>query len=206
MLLSLAFWGNAQAQTIHQQAYWLRLYTRGDIGKKWSWHLELDERRFIRPDQQLQFIAHAHLHRQLGKRTEVSAGGSHSVVNEPPEWRLFQELHYAVPLGRRLRLANRLRTEQRWLQQADEDWRWRLRLRYRTQLDYKISGKWTAKLSGEVMWHTDDFDQSRAYMGVERQFSKRLAWEVGYLKLHQKRTETAWFERDILRSTFYLNF
>lgn len=165
MLLGLVFWMNAKAQTTHQQAYWLRVYARGKVNEQWSWHLELDERRLVGPDRQLQFIADAHLHRKLGERTELAAGGSHSVVSELPEWRLFQELHYAVPFGGRLRWGSRLRSEERWLQQADEDWRWRLRLRYRAQLDYKISKKWTAKLSGETLWHTDGFDQNRGVCG-----------------------------------------
>jgi hypothetical protein len=206
ILLGFVFWGNAQAQTVHQQAYWLRLYLRGEVGKNWSWHWELDERRLIQPDRQLQFITHLHLRRKLGKWAEVSAGGSHSVVNKLPEWRLFQELHYGVPLGARLRWTSRLRTEQRCLQQSDGHWRWRLRLRYRAQLGYKISGKWAVRLSDEVMWHTDDFDQNRLYAAVEWRFSKMFAWEVGYLKLWQKRAEAAYFDRDIVRSTFYLNF
>lgn len=206
MLLGLAFCGNAQAQTTHQQSYWLRAYARGKVQEKWSWHLELDERRLIRPDRQLQVIAHAHLHRRVGERAEVSAGGSHSAVNGRAEWRLFQELHYAVPLGSRLRWVSRLRSEQRWLRQPEGDWQWRLRGRYRAQLDYKISPKWTLKLSDEAMWHTDEFDQNRLYAATERRFSRSFSWEVGYLKLCQKRSESAYFDRDILRSTFYLNF
>ncbi len=206
MLLGLAFFENAHAQTTHQKAYWLRVYARGNACEKWSWHLELDERRLIHPDRQLQFITHAHLHRKLGKRTEVSVGGSYSVVNELPEWRLFQELHYAVPLGSKLRWTNRFRTEQRWLQWADGDWRWRFRGRYRVQLDCQILEKWTLKLSDEVMMHTDDFDQNRAYLAVERRFSRWLSWEVGYLKLYQKRAGSEFFDRDIVRSTIYLNF
>jgi hypothetical protein len=207
LLLGLFFLGeHAQAQTTHQQAYWLRLYLRGELGKKWSWHWELDERRLIRPDRQLQFITHAHLRRKLSGWADVAVGGSHSVVNERPEWRLFQELHCAVPLSARWRWTNRFRTEQRCLQQTDSNWQWRHRLRYRAQLGYKISAKWSARLSDEAMWHTDEFDQNRLYAAVERRCSKMFSWEVGYLKLYQKRAETAYFDRDIVRCTFYLNF
>ncbi len=206
LLLFLVFFENAEAQTTHQQAYWLRVYARGKLQEKWSWHLELDERRLIRPDRQLQFIAHAHLHWRVGARTEVSLGGSHSIVNELPEWRLFQELHYVVPIGGQLRLANRFRTEQRWLSQVEGDWRLRFRLRFRLQLDYKIGAKWVAKISDEIMWHKEAFDQNRTYVAFERGLSKVLSWELGYLKIFQRRTESTCFERDILRSTFYLNF
>jgi hypothetical protein len=194
----------ASCQTTHQQAYWIRLHLRGELPKKWSWHFQLDERRFIRPDRQMQFISHAQMYRKWGERTETSAGGSYSVVNALPEWRLFQELHYTLPMGPRWRLRGRFRTEQRWLQQPSEAWRWRFRWRIRGELNCKMAEKWLLRLSEEAMWHTDGFDQNRIYAAVERTFSRRVSVEIGFLKLCQKQAGRDWFERDILRSTFYL--
>jgi hypothetical protein len=192
------------AQVTNQQSYWLRFYLQETFAKKWSWHLELDERRLINPDRQLQFITHAHVHRQLGKGTEVSMGGSYSVVNQVMEHRLFQEFHYSKLLGQRMIWANRFRTEQRRIEQDEGLWQWRFRVRYRLQLGYLLGKNWGLKLSDEIMWHTDAFDQNRIYVAIEKKFSKVFSLEIGYLKLYQFRSESAYGDRDILRSTFYL--
>lgn len=192
------------AQVTNQQSYWLRFYFQETFAKKWSWHLELDERRLINPDRQLQFITHAHVHRQLGKGTEVSIGGSYSVVNQVMEHRLFQEFHYNKLLGQRMIWANRFRTEQRRMEKEEGLWQWRFRVRYRLQLGYLLGKNWGLKLSDEIMWHTDAFDQNRIYVAIEKKFSKVFSLEIGYLKLYQFRSESAYFDRDILRSTFYL--
>ena len=90
--------------TVHQQAYWLRLYGRVKLNDKWSFQVEADERRLIKPDRQLQFIAHAHLHRKFGKYTEGALGTTFSAVRQStfdvPEGRLFQEFYWFLPLGK----------------------------------------------------------------------------------------------------------
>ncbi len=206
LMLLLVFSLQAYAQTTHQQAYWLRFYLRGKLDKKWHWHVEVDERRLILPDRQLQFIAHVHVHRKLDKRWEIAAGGTHSIVQEVPEWRLFQELHFGSEMAQQWRISGRLRSEQRWFLQPENEWQLKHRWRGRIQIDHNFLKKWRAKLSEEIMFQAGDFEQNRVYAAIERQFSKRISLEIGYLKIYQTRAAAGYFDRDVLRSTLYFNF
>ena len=71
---------SANAQVVHQQTYWTRLYVRVKLNDKWSWQTEADNRRFFGENKELQFIAHTHLHRKLGKNREGSVGLTYSAV------------------------------------------------------------------------------------------------------------------------------
>lgn len=193
-------------QTIQQQAYWIRLYLRGKLAEKWAWHVEMDERRLIRPDRQLQFIAHAHVHRKLGKHWELAAGCAYSVVQRVPERRLFQELHVGSKMAQHWRISGRLRSEQRWFEQDDDTWQLKFRWRGRLQLEYDFLKKWRAKCNDELMFQAGEFEQNRVYLALERQFSKRISLETGYLNIYQKRAAAGYFDRDVLRSTLYFNF
>jgi len=205
LLLFVAF-SAAFAQTTNQQAYWIRLYARTKISKNTMLHFEADERRFVRPDRQLQYISHLHLHHSWGRQMEASVGMSYSRVNHLNEWRSFQEFFYRMPLGKNLIWSNRFRTEQRYLQRFNDTWRWRYRFRYRFQIDYRIAPQWLLKANDEIMYHADGFDQNRIYFAVEHRFSKLIAVEVGYLKLYQAAAGNAFFDRDILRTTAYFDF
>lgn len=167
------------AQVTNQQSYWLRFYIQETFAKKWSWHLELDERRLINPDRQLQFITHTHVHRQLGKGTEVSIGGSYSVVNQVMEHRLFQEFHYNKLLGQRMIWANRFRTEQRRMEMEERLWQWRFRVRYRLQLGYLL-GKTGASNSATKSCGTPMLLTKTEFMWpLKRSFQKCFHWKSG---------------------------
>lgn len=207
---------NVKSQTTHQNTYWTRLYTRVKLNDKMSWQTEADNRRFLSENQQLQFIAHTHLHRKFSKITEGSLGFTYSTVwqgNLPvPELRPFQEFYFYQPLTHRLRLSHRIRTEQRWFHNYSSEnlvggYNFKFRFRYRPQLDYKITDKWALKLNDEIMYHHDDFDQNRIYGAVEYKFKTDLSLEIGYLKILQKRANNkGYFDRDNLRVTIYKDF
>ena len=183
-----------KSQTVHQKAYWTRLYIRVKLNDKWSWQTEADNRRFFGENQQLQFIVHTHVHRKFTKTTEGSVGFTFSEVwqgNLPvPELRPFQEFYIFQPLNSGLRLSHRIRTEQRWFhnfknEALTEGYNFKFRFRYRLQLDYKLSQKWALRINDELMYHHDDFDQNRIYGAVEYKFKKDLSLELGYMKVLQ---------------------
>ena len=212
----LFFIGKTYTQVTHQQAYWTRLYVRVKLDEKWSWQIEADNRRFFGENQQLQFIAHTHVHRKLGKNTEGSLGFTFSEVwqgNLPvPELRPFQEFYIFQPLNSRLRLSHRIRTEQRWFRNykneaLTEGYNFKFRFRYMLRLDYKLGKKWVLRANDELMYHHDDFDQNRIYGSLEYKFNKGLSLEMGYLKVYQKRANNkGYFDRDNLRVTVYKDF
>ena len=205
---------NLTAQTTHQQVYWVRFFARVKIDSNWSWLTEADERRLILPDKQLQFIAHTHLHRKLGKYTEGSLGVTFSSVRQGvidvKEYRLFQEFYIFQNLTSKLRLSHRFRTEQRWFENVEkgaitEGFNFKFRYRYRPQLDYKLNKKWSFKTNAEIMYHQDAYDQFRFFLATEYRFSPVFSMEMGYLKVHQQRLTSGYFDRDNLRTTFYFN-
>jgi Protein of unknown function (DUF2490) len=204
------------SQIVHQQTYWTRLYVRVKINDNWSWQTEVDNRRFIGENKQLQFIAHTHIHRKLGKNTEGSVGFTFSEVWQGilpvPEFRPFQEFYIYQKLNDKARFTHRFRTEERWFRNYKNDaltegYNFKFRLRYMLRFDYKLSEKWLLKLNGEVMYHTDDFDQNRIYGGFEYKFRKDVSLELGYLNAYQKRANNkGFFDRDNVRATLYKDF
>jgi Protein of unknown function (DUF2490) len=215
LILCLHSTVNLTAQTTHQKAYWVRLYAKVKLDSNWTWFTEADERRFILPDKQLQFIAHTHIHRKLGKNREGSLGASFSNVRQGlidvKEYRLFQEFYLYQNLTPKLRLAHRLRTEQRWFENVEkgaitEGYNFKFRYRYRPQLELKVNKKWSLKTNAELMYHQDKYDQFRFFTAAEYRFNPYLSMEMGYLKVHQQRSAGGFYDRDNLRTTFYFNF
>ncbi len=209
------------AQVIYQQSYWTRLYVRVKLNDKWSWQIQGDNRQFFGENKQLQFIAHTHIHRKFSKNTEGSLGLTYSEVWQGilavPEWRPFQEFYLYQKLTDKARLTHRFRTEQRWFHNYAKDvfgteiltsgYNFKFRFRYMLRFDYKLTDKWLLKLSDEVMYHTDDFDQNRLYGGFEYKFKKDLSFELGYMKLYQKRSGgKGFYDRDNARLTIYKDF
>lgn len=207
ILLVLLLWSGtmAKAQEVtRQESWWLRLYFQGKINEKWAWHLELDERRLTTPHSQLQFITHAHIHRKINPALEAALGGSFSVVSEVEEPRLFQELHWSIPVTNRFKIANRFRTEERFFHKNADDWDVRFRGRYRLQMAYWGTSHFAVKASDELLWQNTGFDQNRIYSALEYRCCNRFSIEAGYLKIWQKRNENQYFNRDILRVTLYM--
>jgi hypothetical protein len=239
-LLFFWFWGilslglapaRARGQTVTRQAlYWTRYYLQTSLSPRLTLHLEADNRRFVQPHAHHHLIAHGRLHYRLGRRADVAAGLTYSRQSPQlpgsggltvPEWRPVQEANLSQPLGQRLALGHRLRTDERFIRrngpeglQPGHDFT--LRLRYRLQLTWRLSPKakktgwWMAKLADELMVNPirpealPFFDQNRIYAGLEYGFSPRLSVEVGYLHWYQQRPSSKdYFARDIVRFTLY---
>lgn len=214
LLLLLLLARPGAGQTLHQQGYWVRAYLRVKLTERWTWHSELDERRLLRPHRQWQLITHHHLHYRLVQPLDVGLGVSYS--RQPPasggytlqEWRGFGEATLTTPLGPKVRLQNRLRLEQRWLEptaaEQPRPWDTRGRLRYRLQADWLPATGWKLRVSDELLLHPDRFDQNRLYAGVERQLGAGFAAELGYLWFYQRRYRRPdYFDRDVLRFTLF---
>ena len=92
----------APAQTLHQQGYWGRLYLRTHVSPRLTLHTEAEERRFINPDWQWQFITNHHLHFRASPVWDAALGLA------------FEEVSATLPLPHRFRVQTRLRVEQRW--------------------------------------------------------------------------------------------
>lgn len=203
----------APAQTLHQQGYWVRAFLRTRLSERITLHSEFDERRFVRPGGQWQFITHQHLHYRMSPTWDAALGGTLSWQPQNgvavPERRIFEEATATLPLPGRLRLMPRLRVEQRWLRQVagpdlTDEWLYKLRFRTRLQLDYHLNSAWKFRVSDELLLNTTSFDQNRLYAGAERQLGAGWAAELGYLFLYQRRSNNAgYYDRDVLRLTIF---
>ncbi|MBO3270370.1 DUF2490 domain-containing protein [Hymenobacter defluvii] len=203
----------AGAQTVHQQGYWTRAYLRLKVSPHWTWHSEVDERRFVNPDQQWQFITHQHVHYRLTPTLDAGVGGTYSRQSQStvtiPEYRLFGETSWTIPLSAAVRLQQKLRVEQRWIQQVRDrhlidDYTTPVRFRYRVQGEWQPHPRWRLRLFDEFMVSMHDFDQNRLYAGAEYQLGTGFAAELGYMKLWQNRLlRPDNYNRDVLRFTLY---
>jgi hypothetical protein len=213
-----------KSQTTYQQIYWTRLYVRVKLSDKWSWQTEADNRRLFGENQQVQFIAHTHIHRKLSKNmahpdkfgAEGSLGFTYSDVwqgNLPVhELRPFQEFYLFTKINDKWRFSQRIRTEQRWFhnfsgEHLTDGYNFKFRFRYMPRLEFRLNEKWLFKTNTELMYHHDDFDQWRVYGAAEYKFKKDLSLEIGYLKLIQKKANNkGYFDRDNVRVTLYKDF
>ena len=224
------FGAKAQKTVTHQSLYWLRYYNQFDIHKNWTWHNEIDDRRFFENNKQHHLIMHSRLHYKIYKNADIAFGLTYSLQSpqEPnsntdlvvPELRPVQEINLSNPLGKRFTLHQRLRIEERFLHKNNgmdllEGYAFNFRFRYRLQASYKINKKetnnpTTLKVADELMINAgrkiiyNQFDQNRIYAGLEQGINKNISIELGYLHWYQQRaTGNQFFERDIIRFTLY---
>lgn len=205
-----------KAQTIHQQAYWFRLYGRVKFKEKWVLHAETDYRRFINPNQMWQNFNQLHLHYVPNTRWDIASALSYAVVWQGtlpvPEWRPYQNIQYTYPLSNNWSLAGRFQFEQRFIHHASkteltEGFGFRLRPRLRLQVAKTIHSNWVARFSEELFYHLDDgFNQSQTWLSVERKLKNGFSLEMGYLKMIVRRIPSGYFDRDNLRLSLIKNF
>jgi len=211
---------SSHCQTITQSAYWLRYQNQMHLSPHVLWNTEIDNRRFISPDAQLQLIIHSRLHRKLGL-FDVGGGmtlswayaqrPSNTISHPTFEIRPVLEASYEKPkeklsIQHRLRLDNRFIEEDR-LDGLDQDYEYTARLRYRVQARIPIikkekSGSISARFANEVMVNHRKtfFDQNRIYATLDFTISRALSIEGGYIYIHQQRFgRDEYFHRHVLR-------
>ena len=162
----------ASAQTSPSNLYWFRYFNQIHFNSKWSWQNEFDERRSINPDRQRQFIIHSYANFKPKANTNFATGFSRSWVTNSknltvPELRLFQSVISQVVTVRKFNIQIRFRLEERFLHKTDTEkinlrdgFDFKFRTRYRIQFQYSLdeNQKWLARLSDEIMFHTDSGD------------------------------------------------
>jgi len=199
----LCFSGLSASAQSTASLYWIRYFNQLHFNEKWSWQNEMDERRSIQPDHQRQFIMHSYGNFRPSSKTDLAAGITASWVTNTkdltvPEIRFFQSITSNVVAIGKIDLNFRFRLEERFFHNSDaqkteltDGYNFKFRTRYRIQFQRNLgkNQKWTARLSDEIMYHSDSddawkFDQNRIYAGVERNLTKQLSLEIGYMLLH----------------------
>ncbi|TAE59300.1 MAG: DUF2490 domain-containing protein, partial [Bacteroidetes bacterium] len=192
---------------------------------------DIQERHYIGPAAQHQFLVRSHLHRTLGGGWEVSAGmcvflqnPNDPLATDPltvPELRPHLESVYKQKLGR-LTLDHRFRGEARFYHHTnaartalEEGYAYsNLRFRYRLQASLRLweigeNRYLKLKLSDEIhlnaarQGNVTFFDQNRIYAGISTDLSPNLNVDIGYLNWFQQRSSTAYFNRHIVSVLVY---
>ena len=211
------------AQTVQQDLYWIRYYAQFKLNPKFTWHFEIDDRRYFGSNDEAQLIIHNPLHYKWTPYLDVALGlsyaSTHSQKNQGlrvPEWRPFQEVNLDFFPKQKLNrpLTFRFRLDERFVHENDgmelEDGtlystRFRFRLQSAWQLFALHEGKqrMLVKVYNEVMIHNGDvsktFDQNRIYGGVEYYFHPNLSLEAGYQGQYQAGSGDKYYDRHILR-------
>ncbi|HYG01327.1 MAG TPA: DUF2490 domain-containing protein [Chryseosolibacter sp.] len=211
---------SAYSQTTTQSSYWVRYQNQLYFSPNLYWNTEVDNRRFVSPDAQLQLIIHSRLHRKLGAFD--LAGGitfswayaqrpENSIKHPTFEIRPVLEGSYES-VGKRFSLQHRLRLDNRFIEEdrfegLRQDYQYTARLRYRIQAKIPIikkekTGSVSARLANEVMVnHRENFyDQNRIHATLDVAVSRSLTLEGGYIFINQRRFgREEYFHRHVLR-------
>jgi hypothetical protein len=230
ILLLFCTSASAQKNITHQSLYWTRYYNQLIFNEKWTWHNEIDNRRFFENNRQHHVIFHTRLHYKFFQNADVGFGFTYSRQSSHapnsvsqlvvPERRLVQELNVGKQMSNRLAFQQRFRIDERFIHKSNseklaEGYDFNFRFRYRLQLSFILGrtdakNKTTVKLSEELMVNAGKsiilnlFDQNRLFLCVEQGIGKGISAEIGYLHWFQQRPSGIdFFERDIIRFTFY---
>lgn len=230
ILLHLNSGVKAQKTIINQSLYWLRYYNQLNINKKWTWHNEIDDRRFFENNRQHHLIMHSRMHYKIFPIADIALGLTYSLQSpQDPnsttclvvtELRPVQEINLNNPLSKRFSIQQRLRIDERFIRRNDgidllEGYSFNFRFRYRLQASYKINKEeaknpLVLKVADELMINAghniiyNQFDQNGIYAGFEQGINKNISAELGYLHWYQQRAiGNQFFDRDIIRFTLY---
>ncbi len=212
---------HAQETVYHQPLYWLSYQNQLYFTPKLYWTNNVDNRRFINPDAENQFIIHSRLHYKSGKWDFGGGLTLSSIYTQRPEnksthiateLRPVVEVSYEQPIGK-VFLQNRVRLDNRFLETSSqesifEDYNYVLRFRYRLQMRMPLLKNkdnitfLQLRLSDEIMLNHKEnlFDQNRIYATVDYIVNKNFTIEAGYIYIYQQRFgKDEFYSRNVIR-------
>jgi hypothetical protein len=222
----------AQKNITNQDLIWYGLFTTFQFSEKWYFQNEVQERHYINPTAQHQFLIRSHLHHLLGKSGwETSMGfcfflqnpnDPHAIVKlTVPELRPHIEFAYKQKLEK-VTLEHRYRAEARFFHNTNgtrtelingfEFGNFRFRYRLQATIPFlKVTEKRSlkCKLSDEIHMNAGNkisknvFEQNRIYAGINYDLLPNLSSEIGYLHWFQQRPNGDFYNRNILRFTVF---
>jgi len=213
---------NVSAQKTDSHAVtWIKYQNQLWFTDKLYWTNEFDNRRFIAPDAESQYIMHTHLHYKRNRwdyAVGLSMSWAYSVFAKSPiqhpttEVRPFVETAYEQPfkgwsLQHKIRIDNRFIEEDKYDAFAGNNY-YVMRIRYRLQAripvlkDENNKAKCILKFADEIMLNNkmNTFDQNRIYAIAEIPFSSKWGIEAGYIYIYQQRLgKDEFLNRHVLR-------
>lgn len=210
----------AQKIVHHQTLHWIYYSNQLYFSPKVYWVNNVDNRRFINPDQENQFIFHSRLHYKNKKwdfaggitlssiYTQIPENGSDHIATE---FRPVLEATHEQPIGK-IFLQNRVRLDNRFLEPSTQESIldtaiYVLRFRYRIQVRMPLlvennNTVLQLRLSDEIMLNHKEnlFDQNRIYGTFDWNINKNFTLEAGYIYIYQQRFgRDEFYSRNVIR-------
>lgn len=229
LFLAISITLPAQKSITNQSLIWYNFNLHIQM-KKWFIKTDFQERHYIQPSAQHQFVMRTLAGRSVGNNWDVALGfcGFLQSPNDPysnsdliiPELRPFTDVYYRQQT-KHLSIDHRYRFEVRFFHNTNTTGTelangydfGNVRFRYQLQLTipvWKIDQTRSLKvrLGDEVMLNagkkivTNIFDQNRVWGGLNIDATQWLNFDVGYLNWFQQRSNGKFYNRHILRFGF----
>ena len=226
MLFLAGHTGFAQKTVTSQGLVWYYYVQNLKINDRFSVQSDIQERHFIGPAKQSQFIVRSNFKTLIASNWDVGVGLAFSLSNTDPtvaysletpeirphiEFNNKQKLKH-VFISHRYRLETRVYHNTSGRDLAKGFSFGNMRFRYQFGVDFLLNkpkdekNAWKLRLADEVMLNFGSkikynlFDQNRAYVTLQYAPIQVVAFEIGYLHLFQQRAAgDKYFSRHILR-------
>lgn len=216
----------AQHTTTHTNILWAGYGSTIRFNKKWALVNDVQIRTKDWADKWLLYAVRAGLSYNINDHATVTAGltlfeGAQYVGRDlffRNEWRPWEELSYQLKL-KKINLLQRLRTEQRFLQQVINNrkaniYQYIFRLRYRFEWQFPLTENTIKLMAGnEILINPGYlnnslfFDQNRTFAGINFKLSATTNLQCQYIKIFQWRSTTSVLEdQNAFRVNVYQQF
>lgn len=211
----------------YQRLYWLRYVNDLKLGSGWTFHAEIEDRRYAFPDRQHQLLPVLALNKEIGQGWTAGAGFTYFLLSLPedgdlpvtlvrPELRPHQELSYKQVLGR-VSIRHRYLLEERFFHNTVDGelapgYHFAWRARARLLVDVPIVKQESPKGSFSIFAYDEillnfganvvrnTFDQNRLAAGLSYGILDKLKVQVEVLNWFQQRSSgDEYFNRYVLR-------
>ncbi|QQR97559.1 MAG: DUF2490 domain-containing protein [Sphingobacteriales bacterium] len=219
----------------NQSLVWLRYNAQIQLPKKFLLKAETEERFFMTKNiKQHQFIYRISVDKQFPKNWNIGLGfvnfwaSSNNELSNTnlvaPEWRTQLEISNQQKISDKFSIQHRYRAESRFIHNTNKEYtalesgyKHTFRFRYQIALTYipfkKEEKELRLSVFDEILINAGKniqnniFDQNRVGVAVRYNFNKMFGLEMSYFNwLQQRANGTDFYNRQILRCTFYNNF
>lgn len=212
----------AQKNVVNQDLAWVRYSLKLNLSPEWVIRQEVENRFYVDPQRQHQFLVRSHLQNNLGKGWQTALGFTYFIQTLPQnpnatfeidrvELRPQLELQHKNNLTPRFSLVNRYWAEFRFFEQnpGDGDFEFgNARMRYKLEGVLKLNDTFTLKVHDEILINfgknivLNHFDQNRISASLSAGTFAGFGLELAYINWYQQRsTGTDFFNRNIARLT-----
>ncbi|MEO9069533.1 MAG: DUF2490 domain-containing protein [Ginsengibacter sp.] len=219
ILSGISFPTKSQNKTVHTNMLWEGYYNTFLIDKKFSLLSDAQIRTREWAQHWSQMLVRSGLTYKVNEHVSITGGFAFfknaQYANKElflkNEYRPWQELFYQSKL-KKIKLTQRLRTEQRFQQQLIDDqisktYQYIFRLRYRFEALFPLrSNKIALLVANEIMVNPGYinnnlfFDQNRTFAGMNIKIQSNTALQFQYVKIFQWHSNTRMLEnQDVIR-------